>query len=370
MTVGFYSPLPPARSGVAAYAAGLLAALRRLGDVKTKGGGRVDVRLYHLGNNQLHRPFYEQAMAEPGVVVLHDAVLQHFYLGSMDEAEYINEFVFNYGEWERDAATDYYRNRAASGMDWRYFTKPMLRRLAERSIAVVVHNPAAARMVLDHNPRANVVEIAHYYDCPFPPQPDARARTRIAWAADERTCVFGVFGYLRESKRLQTIVRAFVRLHAEYADTRLIVAGDFSSPDLGKAIGPLLAHSGIRVYPHLPESDFWRVADAVDCCLNLRYPSAGETSGIGVRLMGLGKAVCFTDGDEVRNLPKAGCIRISPGLEETEELFENMKITVKFPEIRRAIGMRAAAHVRDFHGLERVAGQYWKTLCAFRESSR
>ena len=34
VTVGFYSPLPPARTGVADYAAALLAALRRLGPVE------------------------------------------------------------------------------------------------------------------------------------------------------------------------------------------------------------------------------------------------------------------------------------------------------------------------------------------------
>jgi len=34
MTVGFYSPLPPARSGVADYAATLLAELRRHGPVE------------------------------------------------------------------------------------------------------------------------------------------------------------------------------------------------------------------------------------------------------------------------------------------------------------------------------------------------
>ena len=34
MTVGFYSPMPPARTGVADYAAALVAELRRHGRVK------------------------------------------------------------------------------------------------------------------------------------------------------------------------------------------------------------------------------------------------------------------------------------------------------------------------------------------------
>jgi len=80
VTVGFDAPLPPARTGVADYAAALLSALRRRGTVEVNPR-RADVWLYHLGNNQLHRDIYRRALARPGIVVLHDAVLQHFFLG-------------------------------------------------------------------------------------------------------------------------------------------------------------------------------------------------------------------------------------------------------------------------------------------------
>ena len=57
MTVGFYSPLPPARTGVADYAATLLAELRRHACVEL-APARSDVALYHLGNNALHAAIY------------------------------------------------------------------------------------------------------------------------------------------------------------------------------------------------------------------------------------------------------------------------------------------------------------------------
>ena len=49
--------------------------------------------------------------------------------------------------------------RASSGPAHRYFAYPMLRRIAERSRAVVVHNAGAAAMVRRHAPSARVVEI-------------------------------------------------------------------------------------------------------------------------------------------------------------------------------------------------------------------
>jgi len=102
---GFYSPLPPARTGVADYAAALLAELRRHGRVEV-APRRCDVALYHLGNNALHADIYRRALERPGVVVLHDAVLHHFLLGQLDESAYIEEFVHNYGEWHRALAAD------------------------------------------------------------------------------------------------------------------------------------------------------------------------------------------------------------------------------------------------------------------------
>ena len=159
MTVGFYSPLPPAPTGVADYAQALLAALRRHGRVEV-APARCDIALYHLGNNRLHAAIYQRALARPGIVVLHDAVLHHFLLGQLSHDAYVEEFVYNYGEWQRGLAEDLWRSRAASGGDHRYFDRPMLRRAVEAARAVVVHNPAAARLVREHVHTARVVETA------------------------------------------------------------------------------------------------------------------------------------------------------------------------------------------------------------------
>jgi hypothetical protein len=157
--------MPPARSGVADYAAALQAELRRHGRVKM-APEHCDVALYHLGNNPLHAEIYRRALERPGVVTLHDAVVHHFLLGQLDEASYIEEFVYNYGEWNRGLAGELWRGRATSATDSRYFRYALLRRVAERARAVVVHNPAAARAVKEHAPEARVVEIPHLFQAP------------------------------------------------------------------------------------------------------------------------------------------------------------------------------------------------------------
>ena len=49
-----------------------------------------------------------------------------------------------------------------------------------------------------------------------------------------------------------------------------------------QAAEPLLPLPGVVRLPFLEEDRFWLTASAVDACINLRYPLAGETSGIVV----------------------------------------------------------------------------------------
>jgi len=363
VTVGFYSPLPPSRTGVADYSAALLGELRRHGRVDV-APDRSDIALYHLGNNAMHAAIYRRALERPGVVVLHDAVLHHFFLGQLDEAAYLDEFVYNYGEWSRGLAGELWRGRAASGVDTRYFEYGMLKRIAEGALAVVVHTPAAARSVLKHAPEARVIEIPHLFQAPaaLPSEADVlRYRQRLG--IPPGATLFGVFGYLRESKRVTSILEAFADVHRELPGLALLLAGEFASSDLERAVAPMLDSPGIFRLPYLEEREFWLAASAVDACINLRYPAAGEASGIAMRLMGIGKPVMLSEGGESAPFPEGACVRVATGKGERESLREHLILLTSFPEVARAIGQRGAGHIRAHHRVEQIGTQYWNVLC-------
>jgi glycosyltransferase involved in cell wall biosynthesis len=358
--------MAPARTGVADYAAALVVELRRRGRVEI-APEHCDVALYHLGNNGLHAEIYRRALERPGVVTLHDAVLHHFLLGQLDESSYIEEFVYNYGEWNRGLARELWRGRATSATDNRYFQHALLRRAAERARAVAVHNLAAARMVKKHAPEARVVEIPHLFQAPgpggTPPGEAEAARYRQRLGVEPGTFLFGVFGYLRESKRLPTVLEAFADVHRENPRTALLVAGQFVSTDLERAVEPLMSGAGVVRLGYLEERKFWLAAAAVDACINLRYPAAGETSGITVRLMGIGKPVMVTDSEEYAGFPEDACLRIAPGVAERESLRQHMMLLTSMSGVARAIGQRGAGHVRAHHRVELIGKQYWDLLC-------
>jgi glycosyltransferase involved in cell wall biosynthesis len=362
LTVGFFSPLPPARSGVADYSAELLRALEPLGSVQVNAHGS-DVPLYHLGNNPLHGEIYRHAIESPGVAVLHDAVLHHFFLGGENEREYIAEFVYNYGHWSEDLARELWRRRSRSAADPEYFRYPMIKRVVERSRAVIVHNPRAAALVHEHVKGTTVHEIPHLFALPpdLPPESEV-IRWRASLGVPAHTFLVGVFGHLRESKRLLALLRAFQRARRA-ADMRLLVAGDFVSSDLARSVEPMLRNDeGILRIGYLDDREFWLCASAVDACINLRYPMAGETSGIAIRLMGLGKTVLVSAGDETSRFPEAACVRIDPGQAEEQMLAEYLVWLARSPADVRAIGQRARDYIREHHAPARVAGLYWRAL--------
>jgi hypothetical protein len=143
----------------------------------------------------------------------------------------------------------------------------------------------------------------------------------------------------------------------------LLVAGGFVSTDLERAAAPLLRSPGVIRLPHLPEREFWMAASAVDACINLRYPAAGETSGIAIRLMGIGKPVMVTDSEECARFPEDGVIRIPAGAAERGALHDHMVLLTSLSEVARSIGQRGAVHVRAHHRVNDVSRRYWQLLC-------
>jgi glycosyltransferase involved in cell wall biosynthesis len=269
--------------------------------------------------------------------------------------QYVDEFIFNYGEWTRSLAEDLWTHRARSAADPRYFAWPMLKRIATTARAIIVHNPAAAAIVLRHAPDARVFEIPHLFVAPQVPSAIDTLRLRHDLGLGPRTLLLGVFGHQRESKRLPVVLRALARTNA-----RLLIAGRFASSDLERSLqltDPRILRAG-----YLSEPDFWCYASAVDLCINLRYPTAAETSGIAIRLMGIGKPVAFSDGAEIARIPQNACLRIETGPSEEELLADYITWLAADREAAEEIGRHAAVHISEHHALGTVAARYWEAL--------
>jgi hypothetical protein len=226
---------------------------------------------------------------------------------------------------------------------------------------VIVHNPAAAEIAKAHAPNVPVFEIPHLYVPP--PLPDAVEilRFRQSLGIAPRTLLVGTFGHQRETKRLSVLLRAFEQAIAQGADARLLVSGEFVSKSFASTIEPLLRNPNILRTAHLPEPAFWKHLAATDLCVNLRYPSAAESSGVAIRMMGLGKAVAFTCDPAIARFPENSCLRIDTGPAEEQMLATYILWLSREREAAAAIGSNAAKHIAKEHAPRKVARAYWDT---------
>ena len=365
MKLAIVSPWPPAATGVAEYAATIASALEahydveRLLAVDEESLRAADRRLYQLGNNRLHGPAYDAALAFPGVIELHDAVLHHFLLGRIEREEYLDEFELNGGLWARGTAERLWERRGDCTVDEEFFRHPLLKRVVAASEAVIVHNPAARRRVEETGVELPIFDVPHYVDPPaIVDEAEVRAlRERLE--IPPGGVLIGCFGFQRPTKRLRSVTRAVRELEAPH---RLLVQGRFVSDEYEASIAPLLAEAGAVRLPYASDGELRALLAATDIGVNLRWPAAGETSGILMKLMAAGKAVVVTDSDETADLPPGTVARIDAGELEEPMLAATLEALAVNRELRESMGRHAAEHVREAHSLERAVEAYRRAL--------
>ena len=386
MRVAFFSPLPPARSGIADYSQALIDSLRPLVDLEIFSGSgpagdpdRCDIAVYHVGNNGYHGFVYETALRHPGVVVMHESDLHHLIadltIKRGDWDAYVAECEFEGGREARDFALRV--RRLEVGPD--YEGVPMTRRLLGSARGVVVHSRYLEREIRAAGYQGPIAVIPHGA---WIPQAD-RNGYRYKLGLDELTPLVGVFGFLKPYKRIAESLRAFRRLVRLAPNAKMILVGE-PHPEfpLEQTIRSMGLSANVRVPGFVPIEEFVGYIGACDIVLNLRYPTVGESSGTLLRSLGLGKAVLVSDIGSFAEFPEDICLKVPVGAGEEDLIFEYLNLLVSRPEVARALGARAkdwvarecnwASVARRYAGfLEAVAaGRDWQPPAVEAEEPR
>jgi glycosyltransferase involved in cell wall biosynthesis/SAM-dependent methyltransferase len=372
MRLACLSPLPPRKSGIADYAAALAphlgekVALELLDEAGSAGRALADfdLCLYQIGNNPDHIFAYRAALTHPGVVTLHEFNLHHLVADATIRAgdwdAYLQEAEYNGGP---EALAYAQRVRALEvGPD--YENLPMNRRLLQASRGVIVHSRFMADQVRGAGYRGPLAVIPHGAAIPEVNRPAWRHRLGV----DESTPLIGIFGFLKPYKRIAEALRAFQKLLRSHPRARLILVGE-EHPELPlrRLLASLGLEAQVRVLGYVPLQDFVQYLGAVDICLNLRYPTVGETSGTLLRALGLGRAVIVSEVGAFAELPADACLKVPVDEREVDLLYEYLNLLAGRPEVARALGERARRYVAEECSWQRVAGQYAEFLLAVAE---
>ncbi len=366
MKLAVFTPLNPARSGISDYSESLLPEMAKhleptvfIDDgyqadgfgpgveipIRSWGEYRpedFDETLYQLGNNPFHVYAYDAALRHPGVVLLHEANLHHLVADATIKRDdwdgYMREVAYDGGPEALEHAQRV--RRLEVGPD--YEGVAMNRRVIEAAKAVIVHSDYMVGRVREVRPEAIVGRIPHGAWIP-----DVnRNRYRHELGVEDDQPLIGVFGFLKPYKRIRQSLEAMRRLIRVEPRVRMILVGE-EHPEL--PVKRLIADFGlgehVRVLGYAPIEDFVQYLGACDICLNLRYPTVGETSGTLLRALGLGRAVVVSDVGAFSDLPDEVCLKVPVGPGEVDVIFEYLNLLVSRPDARRALGERARRHV-------------------------
>lgn len=384
MKIAYFSPLNPVRSGISDYSEELLPELSKHAvidlyvDQRSVSNDRIrsnyrpenyrwflktandyDVCLYQMGNSPYHRFVYEAMKKRPGVTVLHDYVLQHFF-SSLNKWEYIQLLRQVYGTEGRKLGLD-----ILSGMygprtrEEKYYQYPLNQPVIERSMGVIVHSHYVREKLARENPGLKIAKVNEHHVGPSSlPEPE-RLRQKYGFTAND--FIVGSFGYITPSRRIGTVLRAFCRLRKVLPTAYYLLVGEArvsASFDLSGILERHHAKDWVRVTGFVDKETFLEYLSICDLCVNLRYPSAGETSGSLIRMMGMGKPVLISDYAQYREFPDDCCVKVDLGEYEVELLYRYMKFLAENPAVRKKLGENARKYTLANHSLESSARAY------------
>ena len=376
MRMAVVGPLSPYRTGVAQFSENLAMFLAERCDIKLYSdactsadnrisrkiatapisdlyseAGEFDTVLYHMGNHyRYHRSVFEALWRIPGIVLLHDCVLNHFF------AKYALE-KGNFGVFRRLFGLCYDDSGAASRFirgDGDPYEFPMAGVVARRSRGVIIMSEYGAEIVRRESPGTQTVKISFPHFSSEAGPRDADGSIGGLELAPERFVV-AAFGHITPAKRIDVAIAAFARFEKEFPDAVFLLAGE-ESPNfpIQKAISQQ-ASKNIHYLGYLDDEEAERLLLRADVCINLRYPSNGEMSASLMRMLGLGKVVIVSNYAQFAEFPDSTCIKIDVGPGEVDALAGELVALARDEERCRRIGGAARDHVSRRHGPEEAA---------------
>lgn len=345
--LAFVSPIPPAQSGIAAYAEQLLPHLARLYDIDVivaderpdvgpakpglAGASRIfsarefwcrsadyDRILYHLGNSEFHDYMLPLVDAAPGVVVLHD-----FNLSGLVRHHAFRDVATDQAGERNWLAAIHENHGVAAVATWLQAsdrtavsaTYPCCAAAIETSNATIVHSKYACRLARHWFVPGRAAQFAQVpMPCEPPPDTDRdSARQRLGIARDARLiCSFGLIG---PGKCNTDLLDAWTRSEtARDRSCRLIFVGGGSS-DAVRGLQDEIDHrqlsNRVEITGWIDASRYGDFLAACDVAVQLRRVSHGETSLTLLECLSFGIATIASASGSAAEVPERA-LRLLP----------------------------------------------------------
>ncbi len=382
MKIAWFSPLVPQPSEIANHTARLVPELRvnhdprfftegpegflepalnrlyraPLGDTPTElllALNQIDLPIYNLGN---HPGFFSRtwflSQVKPGVVILHDLKLHHFYEGIFrahleDRERYLRTLWEYYGRIGHEAGLAYWQQKISIDFMAQHF--PMTEWAIRHALAVVVHTPHALE-TLTRLTRTPVEMIPLAYapqavERPAPPAADFTANGAFTQARRVRLILFG---YLNVNRRIVEFLTALSAM-PERDRFEVALVGTLENREaVATAIRALGLSERVTLAGYVPETELEAALDRADLAINLRFPTMGEASGSQLRIWDHALPSLVTDTEGYATMPPDTVFFVQPA-NEAADIQNHLRHFLQRPDDFLRSGRRGRRWLLEHH---------------------
>jgi len=360
-----FSPLPPAKSGIADYMLELLPTLSAQREVVvvtesppasgdnwrtvTPEQYRGDTALaplphfYQIGNNADHVFVYRACRERPGIVVQHDFNLHYLVedatLVAGDLAGYRRILEEEYGE---SGATLADLRQLGVFSEAQKLTLGLNTHLLREARGVIVHSRwVQERLPADIQARSTVIQH-HFAPQALAYEDASRAEARAALGIDQDAFVLLALGYITPPKQVQAALAAVAMLRDRHPQLQFVVGGQRNPGfDIDAVIRQHQLEDRARITGYLDEAAFFRHIVAADALVNLRYPTVGESSGTLARSLALGLPAIIHNFGPASELPEGTVLKVPLELGPPTRLAAAIDSLASNAALRAALGEAA-----------------------------
>jgi glycosyltransferase involved in cell wall biosynthesis len=312
---------------------------------------QADATFYQMGNDpRYHHAIWHLSQQHPGIVILHDLMMQHFFSGlvfhdrGLNRRQYLELVERYHGIKGRVLAETYVQGLLAT--EELAQRCPLTEAATENALAVIVHSTAAYAALPED---ASVVLLPLCVGMAMPEldpprAPDAAKPYRLA-----------VFGFLGPNRKLPLLLRALATF-PERGRFRLDIYGTM---DVQEKMEELVCRLGlsetVTLHGFKTASDLDVALRQTDLVVNMRDPSMGEASGSQLHLWQYGLPSLVTRRAWYATLPEDTVGFVRPE-HEIEDIQGHLNEFLRDPEHYRALGRNGRRYVAENHSIERYAG--------------
>ncbi|MFO7627545.1 MAG: hypothetical protein R6V62_09825 [Candidatus Fermentibacteraceae bacterium] len=350
------TPLPPLETGLATYAARILAITGDTVDwtvAFTPGSealpgcrciplskfdpccsGLPVHRVFQLGNSTHCSEVFHALRRWGGAAIFHETnfhhILRHMADTTGDWAEYRRHLEYDYGpDAERIARVMARPAESRDEYDGRLRTHPLFKRVTSWCSAIACLNNRARSTLLAAGFDKRITVLGH----PLDPLPERLPQVPDRPPEEVVVGIAGSFGYGRGWQHALSVVSA---LRASHDAVLLAVGAGWPDPGL----------PWVRVTGRLPEAGYQSMLRTFHIALDLREGSCGETSGSLLELLRASVPTITSDSGAFTDIPSSAVLRVSTH-DLPESAAEAARYLLSNPSLMEELSLRGAEYAAE-----------------------